>query len=81
MLLIQEKEVTPKPGVKGLVKARFISFRMILSVGFLLLVSLVFSAALDILGNYLGGLVPGIQFFCQLSTSSFLLVQSLCYLL
>lgn len=36
---------------------------MILSVGFLLLVSLVFIAALAILENYLGSLVPGIQFF------------------
>jgi membrane protein len=56
-------EVAPKPGVKGLVKTRFISFTMILGVGFLLLVSLILSAVLAVLGNYLGSLVPGIQFF------------------
>jgi len=54
-------EVAPKPGVKGLVKARFISFTMILGVGFLLLVSLVLSTVLAILGNYLGGLFPNLQ--------------------
>jgi membrane protein len=55
-------EVAPKPGVKGLVKARFISFAMILGVGFLLLVSLVLSTVLAVIGNYLGGLLPNLQF-------------------
>lgn len=55
-------EVTPKPGVKGLVKARFISFAMILGVGFLLLVSLVLSTFLSVVGSYLGGLFPDLQF-------------------
>lgn len=55
-------EVTPKPGVKGIVKTRIISFSMILGIGFLLLVSLVLSAALAALGNYLGGMMPGFQF-------------------
>lgn len=55
-------EVAPKPGVKGLVKARFISFAMILGVGFLLLVSLVLSTVLAVVGNYLGGLFPNLQF-------------------
>jgi len=64
-------EVVPKPGVKGLVKTRFISFTMILGVGFLLLVSLILSAILAVLGNYLGSLVPGIQFFW--STLNFLI--------
>jgi membrane protein len=56
-------EVAPKPGVKGLVKARFVSFTMILGVGFLLLVSLVLSTVLAILGNYLGSLLPNLHFF------------------
>lgn len=56
-------EVAPKPGIKGLVKARFISFAMILGVGFLLLVSLVLSTVLAVLGNYLGSLFPNLQLF------------------
>ena len=55
-------EVAPKPGVKGLVKTRIVSFTMILGIGFLLLVSLVLSAALAVMGNYLSGLIPGLQF-------------------
>lgn len=55
-------EVTPKPGVKGLVKTRFISFTLILGVGFLLLVSLVLSTVLSVLGNYFGDLFPNLQF-------------------
>src|SRR3712207_4037055 len=41
-------EVTPKPGrgVLGVLKDRFVSFTMVLGVGFLLLVALVLSAAL-----------------------------------
>ncbi|MEO8892332.1 MAG: YihY/virulence factor BrkB family protein [Coleofasciculaceae cyanobacterium] len=54
-------EVAPKPGVKGLVKTRFISFTLILGVGFLLLVSLVLSTVLAVLGNYLGDLFPNLQ--------------------
>ena len=53
-------EVQPKPGrgVLGIIKDRFLSMAMVLGVGFLLLVSLVLSAALSALGKYLGGLLP-----------------------
>lgn len=53
-------EVQPKPGrgLLGLIKDRFLSFAMVLGTGFLLLVSLVLSAALAALGTFVGGLLP-----------------------
>lgn len=56
-------EVAPKPdrGLWGLIKDRFLSFSMILGVGFLLLVSLVLSAALAIVGEFFLGLFPGYE--------------------
>lgn len=54
-------EVRPKPGggVMGFIRTRFLSFAMVLGVGFLLLVSLVASATLAGAGDYLKGVVPG----------------------
>ncbi len=54
-------EVKPKPGrgVMGVVKARFFSFAMVLGVAFLLLVSLVLSAALSAVGKFLSDTLPG----------------------
>jgi len=49
---------TPSRGVRGILVTRFFSFAMVLAVGFLLLVSLVLSAALATLGKYLGGYLP-----------------------
>ena len=53
-------EVKPKPGrgILGILKDRFLSLTMVLGVGFLLLISLVISAALSALGVYLNGLLP-----------------------
>ena len=53
-------EVAPKPGrgILGIIKDRFLSLTMVLGVGFLLLVSLVVSAALAVLTKYVGGLLP-----------------------
>lgn len=53
--------VKPKPGrgIMGMLKDRLLSFALILGVGFLLLVSLVISAGLAALSNFLHGL-PGI---------------------
>jgi membrane protein len=45
-------------GVWRTIKQRFFSFGMVLAVGFLLLVSLVISAALAVLGKFFGGLLP-----------------------
>ena len=54
--------VKPKPGrgIWATVKDRFLSFGMVLVVGFLLLVSLVITTAMSAVGDYLGGLLPGI---------------------
>lgn len=54
-------EVKPKPssGIMSTIKERFLSFTMVLGVGFLLLVSLAVSAALAAFGSYLSGIMPG----------------------
>lgn len=61
-------EVAPKPnlGVKGVLRTRFISFGMVLGIGFLLLVSLVLSAGLAAVGNYFGHLLPNVVIISQL---------------
>jgi membrane protein len=53
--------VRPKPGrgFQNFIRRRLLSFAMILAVGFLLLVSLVFSAVLATVGNFLGDFVTG----------------------
>src|SRR5512132_3809684 len=52
--------VTPKPGrgVLGIIRDRLLSFLMVLVAGFLLLVSLVLSAALAALGKFFSYLLP-----------------------
>lgn len=53
-------QVQPKPGlgVWGFLRARFLSFSMILVIGFMLLVTLAISAALAAMGHYLEGILP-----------------------
>jgi membrane protein len=53
--------VEPKndQGVKGFIKNRFLSLAMVLGSGFLLLVTLVFDAAISAMGDYVSGRVPG----------------------
>jgi membrane protein len=60
-------EVAPKPGrgLLGMVKDRFFSFTMVLGVAFLLLVSLVVSAALAALGNWLSSSISGVEWLWQ----------------
>lgn len=60
-------EVKPKPGVGvwNMIKTRFLSFTMILGIGFLLLVSLVVTAALSALGNMMLSMLPGSQVLMQ----------------
>ena len=55
--------VTPKPGqgVWGSVRQRFISFAMVLSIGFLLLVSLVISAVVTSLTQFMGSFLGGAE--------------------
>lgn len=66
-------EVQPKPGrgLIGLIRDRFLSFSMVLGVGFLLLVSLVMSAALAAVVNFVGHLIPGIAFVLELTNFIF----------
>ena len=65
-------EVKPKPakgwvdGVKRFVLRRLLSFTMVLGIGFLLLASLVLSAALSALGEYIGTRWPLADFWLEL---------------
>jgi membrane protein len=54
-------KVVAKPGrgVKGILRDRLLSFGIVLGFGFLLLVSLVLSAAVSVLDSWIGGLIPG----------------------
>ena len=52
-------------GIRHFIKARLLSFAMIVAMGFLLLVSLIISAALSALGGYLSGIVPAEEIFWQ----------------
>ncbi len=54
-------DVEPKKsgGIMTLVKDRFLSFAMVLGVGFLLLVSLVIDTAITAIGTYAGSHLPG----------------------
>jgi membrane protein len=54
--------VKPKPGrgIWATIRDRFLSFGMVLVVGFLLLVSLVVTTALTALSDYLAGQLPGL---------------------
>jgi membrane protein len=45
-------------GLKGMITYRFFSFAMVLGIGFLLLVSLILSAAIAALGKFLSGALP-----------------------
>ncbi len=60
-------EVKPKDGrgVVGIIKDRFLSFGMVLTVGFLLLVSLALSAVLAGLAGYFDQVLPGMPWVPQ----------------
>lgn len=60
-------EVTPKPnrGLKDILKERFFSFTMVLSIGFVLLVSLLISALLTAFGDWTHAVLPGTEFLLQ----------------
>ena len=74
-------EVKPRAGrgVKGMVRDRFLSFSMVLVIGFLLLVSLVLSAVLAGVGKYISDLLPlsslmmqGVNFGISFGVTTFL---------
>lgn len=58
-------EVQPKPdrGLLNVLRTRFLSFSVVLGVGFLLIVSLVLSAVLAAISAFLGDTLPGLAFF------------------
>lgn len=60
-------DVKPRPGrgVFTIIRQRFLSFAMILGIGFLLLVSLVISAGLTALITYFSNALPGIDAIWQ----------------
>lgn len=62
-------EVQPQPGrgIINVIRSRFLSFSMVLGIGFLLLVSLVLSAILAALVNFVGNVLPGLDFLWQLA--------------
>lgn len=61
-------DVHPKSagGILATIRQRFLSFGMLLAVGFLLLVSLVLSAAVVAAGKYMGDLIPIPAFVLEL---------------
>ncbi len=65
---IWEVEARPGQGLKGFIMNRVISFGMILGIGFLLLVSLVLSAAMAALGTWATGLLPGAEVLVRILT-------------
>lgn len=65
--------VAPDPGrgIVNFVKTRFLSFTMILGVGFLLLVSLLLSSGLTAVSNFAGGLLGDRALVAQIVTTLF----------
>ena len=55
---IWKVDTTSKTGVWNLIRSRFLSFGMVLGIGFLLLVSLLLSAALTAVATYASGFLP-----------------------
>jgi len=66
-------------GVWSVLRGRILSFAMVLVIGFLLLASLVLSAAIAGAGEYLGGIVPGLEAWLQTANTvaSFFIVTLL----
>lgn len=56
---VWEVQPDPNAGILATLKRRFLSMTMVLGIGFLLLVSLVLSAAISAVGNFFGNLLPG----------------------
>jgi membrane protein len=63
---IWEVRVAPGAGIRRTFHKRVLSFSLILGIAFLLLVSLVISAALAGLGDYLEGLLPGATWLIEI---------------
>lgn len=72
-------KAAPSMGLLELVRARLLSLGLIVTLGFLMLVSLVVSAGVTAFGSYLSDLFPGAQLLVSLLnwTISFLLISLL----
>jgi membrane protein len=72
-------KAAPSMGLLELIRARLLSLGLIVTLGFLLLVSLVVSAGVTAFGSYLSDLFPGAQLLVSLLnwTISFLLIDLL----
>lgn len=53
-------QVKPGAGIRHLIKSRLLSFGVVISLGFLLVVSLLASTAISVVAKYLTGFVPGL---------------------
>jgi membrane protein len=77
-------EVSPKAGVKAVVRKRIFSFAMVITIGFILMVSLLVSAILAGLSAFTNQLFPALEVFWKLfnvgiSLGVFTLLFSLIY--
>jgi membrane protein len=61
-------ETKPGQGIKGFIRNRLLSFATVVGIGFLLLVSLVVSAGVSAVTNYLSSLMPGLQVLSLIAT-------------
>lgn len=62
---IWEVKQQPGAGIWSFIQHRLLSFAMVLSIGFLLLVSLVLTTAISTLGKFIGSRIHGIEAFSQ----------------
>jgi membrane protein len=81
--IIWDAQPTHESGLTGLIKQRLVLFGMVLSVGFLLLVSLLISAGLALLGKFFSQLLPLPAFVFEIANFavSFLVIAFLFALL
>ncbi len=63
---IWQVKAKPGQGIGNFIRKRLLSFSVVLGTGFLLLVSLIISAALSAINNYFSNLVPGIDWLWQI---------------
>lgn len=72
--LVWNAGVRENGGVMGLIRYRFFSFTLVLGIGFLLLVSLVLSAAIAAAGKWFSGYLPMPELVLHLVTTVFTFV-------
>lgn len=61
MNVIWKVKAKPSSGIVDYLRRRFLSFAMVLGIGFLLLVSLLVNAVIAAVGSYLQGRIPGTE--------------------